>query len=574
MKTKLISYDVLENIKNSSLSAAERELVEAAPLLSKALNMENLELVSFGPETALYESIDGTYVHGQYKIANGNIAFENIEQLSIDTDTEKEQGRKTLELLVDAILENKNEEAGTHFDSYINIPSVKRSFKENFNFKKKDKKAKCSKCSMMKKGSGKKAKQVKDVFAFGKKAGKKLKEWAYVAKNAIDYIDYQKYGPQLKECVVEYDSKNEAAKVEMPVSFGRNAMKMRTFDWKVLDANYKLARTTAKLASENMDFCKAVADLKRNNAMSDNQALEESLENIVGNFPDIIFLTEEELAGQIKSALQTVRATNFDDKTCLFMAEGILRTAHQAFTDKVNKILTLAGVKLEDESKDQYEEFKSVADSFYPRLDESSVKEMQMFVDLYEALKSAYAVAESVGDEVVRSETASHLNELLAIVQQQVQPDLEVAQAASEWLDHLTESGMAVWDVTNKAYVTTSGEHPHMAELGKTSPIMPGEYGDEAPSSDGKNVNKANAEKMRVSWGNVGGPDTWPNLTNPYIIQPFGDFTMKGEKGVDKDLGDVLDKNQKDTWPDLQNPYVPTGPEVDRMKSDDLVVDK
>ena len=90
MKRKLISYDVFESIKRDSLSNSEQELSEAAPVLARALEVEQLELLSFGPENVLFEAIDGTYVHASYTMDEENISFENIEQLAIDDETEKE----------------------------------------------------------------------------------------------------------------------------------------------------------------------------------------------------------------------------------------------------------------------------------------------------------------------------------------------------------------------------------------------------------------------------------------------------------------------------------------------------
>ena len=73
-------------------------------------------------------------------------------------------------------------------------------------------------------------------------------------------------------------------------------------------------------------------------------------------------------------------------------------------------------------------------------------------------------------------------------------------------------------------------------------------------------------------------------MNNPYVPKPFGDYTMKGEKGVDKDtFGQHHGSWQSsDTWPNLNNPYVPkeagsTGGQGYKMKDGpetDLVVDK
>ena len=81
------------------------------------------------------------------------------------------------------------------------------------------------------------------------------------------------------------------------------------------------------------------------------------------------------------------------------------------------------------------------------------------------------------------------------------------------------------------------------------------------------------------SYGNEAGPDVFPALQNPYVPKPYGTYTMKGEKGVDKANDATGQWGSGDTWPDLQNPYVPKAetPQSYKMnhgKEADLVVDK
>jgi hypothetical protein len=88
---------------------------------------------------------------------------------------------------------------------------------------------------------------------------------------------------------------------------------------------------------------------------------------------------------------------------------------------------------------------------------------------------------------------------------------------------------------------------------------------------------------MRYSgWGQEGGNDVFPSLSNPYIPKPFGDFTMKAEKGVDKDNSGLSLDSSNDTWPNLKNPYAPKeagaaggkGYKMKNGKDTDLVVDR
>ena len=101
------------------------------------------------------------------------------------------------------------------------------------------------------------------------------------------------------------------------------------------------------------------------------------------------------------------------------------------------------------------------------------------------------------------------------------------------------------------------------------------DWGDSAPVSDGKSYKNGLADEMRSrSWSNIGGKDTYPSLDNPYVPSPFGDYKIKGEKTIDGDSDQLAHAGGQDTWPSLQNPYMPGETNVDRMKSDNLIIDK
>lgn len=630
MKRKLINYDVFESIQNNSLTAAEFELTEAEPYLARALETEALSLLSFTQEAALYETVDGEFVHTNYQIAENSIQFDNIEQLAIDEDTEKSKRRELISHMLDSILETKTEKANQIFESYLNMPSTERMLKESFKIsashssghgrkskfrgktragghaaamkaartrKRNDKVTTPSmkkKIERMRDVENKKLggrdlktdKGERSVRTYIRRGGKKLQEWTSLVNNVLGYVAHQEIGPVLRESEVSHDDKGNIVAVRIPTHDVRNEQKLLSFDWKTLNTDVKVLRSGAKTLSEDVEFCKAVADLKRQNNVSDTAALEESLENIVSKWPSVLYLTQDELAETIKHALEVVNATNFDDQTCEFMAEGILRTAHNAYVDRVHKIVTLAGTTVKEDAEDKYSEFKNVVNTFFPTLDENNALEMQVYVDLYEALREVYGLAESENDEPVKAETASYLNELAAIIQKEVEPSLEVAQSAAEWLNWLVETNLEnkPWTVSNSVHQTVNGDHPDMAKKARhgytPSSDFSGNWGDSAPVSDGKSYKGAGASEMRSrSWGNIGSKETYPSLSNPYIPKPFGDYTMKGEKGVDKDQGHLSSPHGGDTWPTLQNPYVPKAEtpqsyKMNKGKEADLVVDK
>jgi hypothetical protein len=612
MKRKLINYDVFERIEKDSLSTAQKELTEAGTLLAKTLQLDEVELHCYGAEDVLYESVDGTFVHANYKIRDGYIEFDNVEELVINEETEVVKQKELISEMLTSVLENDGtKKADELFTEFLSLPRTRRTLFERKEVRvvpiRKDgkivgyKKAKWETTPKHKESSNKTAKrmrgkvkktktrpdsQKKLAAAKRERVAKTLGEWAVMTENVFGYLDYKEYGPILRESEVKVDEKGNPVSVLIPTAKVRNEHKMLSFNWKTLNTDLIVKRNNAKTLAEDANFAMAIADLKRQNALSDNSALEEALEVVVTKWPEVIYLTQDELSKTIKLALEAVNATNYDDQVCEFMSEGILRMAHRSYVDRVARILKLAGKELDETVEDQYSEFKKAVDQFYPSLDESNRLEMQVFVDLYEALRTVHNLAIEEENNLLRAESAHYLDELLPIIQREVEPSLEVAEDAADYLWDLVETNLAGtdWNVSNTPHMTVSGDHPDMAKKARQgyapASDFTGDWGDTAPASDGKSYKGDEADKMRNrGWGNVGGNDVYPSLKNPYVPEPFGDYKIKGEKTVDADSGVLGHWSSSDTWPNMQNPYVPQAltPQTDKMnqgKEEDLVVDQ
>jgi hypothetical protein len=416
-----------------------------------------------------------------------------------------------------------------------------------------------------------------EMLDYGIQQGKGVvKEWSALCKNAEDYISFKKNGTVLGNTQIKRDSNDNVVALQIPTSESANQKKLLKLQYDhMLDTDCQTKRWAAKIIAEDTQFCNAVNVLRRQNALSDADALEEALENIVSNFPNVLYLTQDELATQIKEALESINATNYDDQVCDFMAEGILRTAQQIYPDKVEKIVKLAGTKLCDEC-DQYESFQNIVGTFYTTIDENIQREMSVYADLYETLRKIH---ESSNENMVKVTTAGHLTDLAAVLQGELQPNVAIVEEATQWLLQLVETNLAggVW-TTSKPHCTVNGDHPAMTQKARQSYTpsadASGDWGDSAPVSDGKNYRGTDADEMRNRGaGNWGSSGTYPELQNPYIPKPFGEYTVKGEKGVDQASDATSQWSSGDTWPALQNPYLPKSdvPEMNMGKEEDLV---
>lgn len=619
MRRKLIKQDAFDRITDESVTKAERELVEAESILARALGREFLSLHCFTEGVAVFETRDHSYVHAGYDIKNGQITFNNIEELVIDESSRKEKQRGTLSEMIDFILtsdesNNHNARAEELFGDYLETVHW-NEVKGEFPFKKKDKDEKKGGFPFKKgkkdhddskddsKGGFPFKKKGKDkdkdgdkknhFFGKAKKFGKDIAEAYLVANNVQDYVDFMKVGPTIAEAVAKRDDRGNITDIKFPTIRERNESRLQRSEWRSLNTKVADSRKVIPGLSENQEFCKAAANLKRQSRFSDFPALQEALETIVKTWPEVLYSTQSELAQIMSEALTTANVKNFDDDICTQMAEGILRTAHSAYAEKVGQILHLASAPRMEENADPYVFFQFIVENFYPSLDEKFGLERQVFVDLYNSIGNVYKRADRRGDNALKSEAATYINEIAAILNNKLKPDLEVAEEASQWMSNIIETNleMGTWNVSNTPHMTVTGDHPDMAKKaahGYTpSKDFSGNWGDEAPAigQDSQNYKSGKfAKEMRNdSWGQEGDKsDIFPGLKNPYIPKPFGDYTMKGEKGVDKSNTDWAMWKSNDTWPELGNPYVPkevggTGGKGYKMKNGkdtDLVVDK
>jgi len=614
MKKTLIDFDVLKRMEEDSLSSAEHELVLAEDVLSSALDRHITGLHCFSDQDVIYETLDGSYIHANYDISECCVTFDNIQEMVVDESSEASHAHEQLNQMIDLLLEGKELEANDKFKEYMELPVVRRDLNEikyvttkqagikrgKLRGKKQprwivSKRTRARVKSLKKRSKGEKGRAAriraqkkrgmpkrKRARIVGRWKQNMYKECLNLSQNVLEFVDYKELGPTMRESVAKHDALGNPIALRIPNSKTRNEARLLSFNWKVLDHKCKTHRNAGKKLAENQAFIKAVVELKKNHGISDNSAFEESLDSIVSQWPDVLYLTQTELAHVLGISLETAGIRNFDDEMCNFLSEGILRKAHGAYTDRVDTIFKLANVNITEEIEDDYVKFQQVVELFFPTLDENEALEMQVFVDLYNTVREVYNEAARVQDEILAEEAADNLRDLSAVIARDMEPDFELAEEVAEWLYSLVETNlnMGDWQVSNTPHMTVSGDHPAMAEKARKgySPAsdFSGDWGDIAPVSDGKNYRGDLADKMRnSSYGNVG-VDTFPVLQNPYVPAPFGDYTMKGEKGVDKEEDSGLVMRRGNTWPELQNPYVPDAPGADgwRAKTDNLVIDK
>lgn len=578
MKKKLINFDAFKQLEKTSITNSERELLESTEILANVLALEWLDVFCVNESNVTFIDQNGEFVYANYEIDNNNIVLENIEQLVVDKSSTETSLRKNLEEMVNNILEDKLDEASSNFSDYFRTPMLRAELREGtINEAKKggglppwlkahfEKKAKKSgkKMEVESEKDAPKTRRAKKKKRLHKgrleKVGKGMKNKAkmeslnLLANNVIEYITFKENGNVYNNVSIKRDSLNNVVALKIPVSKARNEGAIIKAQSEKHTRFISESRESAKLVAREGNWVRACTDLKRFNAISDNKALETAFENVASAWPNLLFLTEAELATKIKETLTNSGASNFDDSTCEFLAEGILRTAHRAYTDNVTKITSVVGAMTES---NDYNHFSKVAEKVLTSVDNNTKLETQVFSDLYRGLSEVYRAAERIGDEATKAETASLLSDVELVLNGEEKDTIRVAEEAALYIQTVTEAAL------NLDGMTWHVASPHESETGDNPAIhgyadvdaVPGKHTGKfksSPFSDGKTV-KTGTEDHYTS---MKGKDLFPNMENPYAPKP-GDFKMHGEKAIEDDK-EYTKYSGSDVFPALKNPYIP-----------------
>jgi hypothetical protein len=367
-------------------------------------------------------------------------------------------------------------------------------------------------------------------------------------------LKYNNVNSLIKEANIKRDEKNNIIALSIPNISTKNETKISCLKNYHENSLMKTERNNAKKLHENSDFVASISLIKKLNNLMDNQ-LEEAIEETVSRWPNLIYLTKNELSNIIETSLESAGITSFDDKLCDEISESLLKSAHLAYTEKTEAIINSSGKSI----KNTYEEFSELTKDYFPHLDESAALEMQSYVDLYEALKHVYSISLNEG---MKKSTYAVLSDLSAVIEQKIDPDYEILENAVELLNNYIETNLNPqdWVVSNDVHVSLTGENPVLAQKAKQSYSPANDlegdgYKDTAPVGDGETYSGDLAKTMRNnSWGNHKN-DAWPNLSNPYVPKPFGSYKIKDETAIEDDKS-LVDQGGNDVWPNLNNPYV------------------
>lgn len=547
MKRKLIDINVINELENKSINVAMKEINESCDILAKKLKTESLKVHCLNESEVTFVTPQNTYIHATYTLDNNNLLLENIKELVVNEESEKIANKNFISNMLDAILEDKKEVANDMFENYINMPISKKVFKEGISKNTKGKK--------INEENTRKSSEFDSVKNLFRKS--KIEEFKAISENIQDFLNFKKGNPLFSNISVSHDDSNNVVSLKLPRLKLRNEGKVLSFNWKTPSAEVTYQRAKAKGVLKETNFLRAMNDLRRANAISDMKEIEVTLENIVGAWPSLVYLTQNELSSMIKEALEASDSKNYDDETCQFMAEGILRTAHHAYDDSVRKIFQINN----QETSEDYESYREACEKVFPVLDDQYNREFQSFVDTYKMLDEALnIVSKNNGSNIIKAKIAEALEDLESIVSGKSSLNYNALESGNNLIKSLTEafnlpmSSNTIGDY-DKPHTSLGGDHPVLAKKAKVD-AFPSKYNGDykgVVTSDGQKIGVDDAAKSAHT---SGGKDIFPSLNNPYILKDV--IPHVNDKDPNNVEGNNLATHQdSDTWPNLSNPYIP-----------------
>lgn len=528
MKRKLVELEAFKNIEKNSITYKEVEIKESKDVLADVLGLSELNFHCLNEDVVYFKNGTSNFVKANYEINESNVVFNNIEEIVLDENTIINEGRKCLAEMIDAVIEDKKDVADKAFVQFMENRRMTRNMGPRL--------AKKKMRSLSEDRACKAKHKAMKVNAPGK-----VNEWSTVAKNILEYVHFMNNDSVLSEVNVKKDANGNPVAIKMPCKQLRNESRLYSLQLKTLKSEIKDFREEALKLHNDLKFCRMINGVKLLNNISDADRLEESISQLVSKYPSLVYLTESELSNVINRSLQTVGSHNFDDQTCEFMAEGLLRYAHSLYSDRVERVLELA--KAKPEGDDEYLAFQETVSKFYNELDETLSLEKHVFEDLHKAISQVHEITKD-------AQSAKLLESLSLMLADEAELDLDLAKDAAEWLNAVVKESIkdADWEIVTKPYVTKTGEHPDMITKSKAD-AQPSDYINDVQGVGQLDDEGAKPASSRPRGVGANTANTYPNISkNPCLLDDAGAEDQEGTK-----LGDY----KTDTYPNIRNPYLP-----------------
>lgn len=164
----------------------------------------------------------------------------------------------------------------------------------------------------------------------------------------------------------------------------------------------KVAKDRKNMAKKELDenFISNIVRIKRSTNAQDSNTLSETFMDLITTYPEITYVSCEELTEMTKRVLRNSNEKNWNEELCHDIALGLRKLAHKTYSDKVYEVAKYAAmddvVGLEEEvSDDEYEAFEQISERYFNDIYTKAELQYNSLMDLSEMLYRAATTLES-----------------------------------------------------------------------------------------------------------------------------------------------------------------------------------
>lgn len=198
----------------------------------------------------------------------------------------------------------------------------------------------------------------------------------------------------------EEDNNKEVDEVEIDKQDKKDdkkkmSLKSKKFREKVNNSRKKMARK-----EYDETYINDLVSIKKYTNAQDSGSLQEKFMEMITNYPEIVFVSCDELTEMNKRILKKSGEKNWNEELCYDISLGLRKLAHKTYSDNVYEIAKFAAnddvVGLEEEvSNDPYQAFEQVSERYFNDIYKKADNQYKSLMDLSEMLQRTAITLES-----------------------------------------------------------------------------------------------------------------------------------------------------------------------------------
>lgn len=449
MQTKVVPSTLLSRFREEGFHGRERELKAAEEQLAERLGLEKLSLHSFNETTAIYEAPNGHYVRAGYKINRnkGEVFFAEFADLRVNNQSLQRENREDLSKLVGSLLDEDTSTAEQVLQKYLERRRVIKEATEDVLVTPKED---------IPQGPGEeeiRASNIRQAVqeALGTAALFEMESVVGGAAKKVG-IDFNTMKNAAQQASKEYGSE-PVQQITLKTIDTQAQSRLATDRQEKMVEEVVTARRSITPLREKEAFAEATKKVKTLNATGELDQIGEAMSELVTSAPELLYLTIDELAEEVRGVLEAADAKNWDDQLCLDIAEGAQKLAAGVYTKKAARISEAAAVLWEGDeevSDDNWEAYKEVTHRLFNRIVEGEKSLQRSAQEVTEIIERVVPILQDEGYRAQNTDITAIARSLGRFKKELETPTLEKLEEVVKFItDYILSEALQLDDEGN-----------------------------------------------------------------------------------------------------------------------------